>query len=125
MEALLTDIPEKEVLRYLGHDRQIIDTDLKTQIERCINSVKSSSRPRLTYTVRDVKDGIINGLDLGGNDIKILLSSCKQAIIMAATLGPEAEQMLRRAEVLNMSDAVILDSAQSTAIEYWRLSQHE
>ena len=117
MEALLTDIPEKEVLRYLGHERQIIDADLKAQIERCINSVKSSSRPRLTYTVRDVKDGIINGLDLGGNDIKILLSSCKQAIIMAATLGPEAEQMLRRAEVLNMSDAVILDSAQSTAIE--------
>ena len=117
MEALLTDIPVKEVLRYLVHDKQVIDSDLKAQIERCINSVKSSSKPRLTYTVRDVKDGIINGLDLGGNDIKLLLSSCNQAIIMAATLGPEAEQMLRRAEVLNMSDAVILDSAQSTAIE--------
>ena len=117
MEALLTDIPVKEVLRYLGHSRQVIDSDLQLQIEKCIKAVRSSSRPRLTYTVRNVKDGIINGLDFGGNDIKILLSSCKQAIIMAATLGPEAEQMLRRSEVLNMSDAVILDSAQSTAIE--------
>ena len=117
MEALLTDIPVKEVLRYLGHDGQAIESGLQLQIEKCINSVRNSSKPRLTYTIRDVKDGIINGLDLGGNNIKLLLSSCNQAIIMAATLGPEAEQLLRRSEVMNMSDAVIMDSAQSTAIE--------
>lgn len=117
MEALLTDIPVKEVLRYLGHDRQVIDADLQMQIDRCVNSVRISSKPRLTYTVREVKNGIIDGLELGGNDIKMLLSSSIQAIIMAATLGPEAEQLLRKAEVLNMSDAVILDCAQSTAIE--------
>jgi hypothetical protein len=36
---------------------------------------------------------------------------------MAATLGPEAEALLRRTEVKNMADAVIMDSAQSSAIE--------
>ena len=109
MEALLTDIPVKEVLRYLGHEGQVIESGLQLQIEKCINSVRNSSKPRLTYTIRDVKDGIINGLDLGGNNIKLLLSSCNQAIIMAATLGPEAEQLLRRSEVMNMSNAVIMD----------------
>ncbi|MBR4477902.1 MAG: hypothetical protein IKO96_04640, partial [Spirochaetales bacterium] len=65
MEALLTDIPVKEVLRYLGHEGQVIESGLQLQIEKCINSVRNSSEPRLTYTVRDVQDGIINGLDLG------------------------------------------------------------
>ena len=59
MEALLTDIPMHEVLRYLGHDRQVIDADLRMQIDRCVNTVRISSKPRLTYTVREVKNGII------------------------------------------------------------------
>ena len=117
MEARLTDIPVKEVLRYLGHDRQAIDGRLERQITHCIDAVLRSSRPRLTYRILDVHDGCPDGLVLGGNDIKTLLYPCKQAIIMAATLGPEAEVLLRRTEVLDMADAVIMDSAQSTAIE--------
>ena len=117
MEARLTDIPMKEVLRYLGHDRQEIDCALEKQIRFCITSVQETSRPRLTYTVLDVHDGVISGLEFGGKDIKNMLSSCLRAIVMAATLGPEAEALLRRTEVLNMADALIMDSAQSTAIE--------
>ena len=117
MEARLTDIPVNEVLRYLGHDRQAIDGRLECQISSCIGAVLKSSRPRLTYRILDVHDGLPDGLNLGGNDIKMLLSPCKRAIIMAATLGPEAENLLRRTEVLDMADAVIMDSAQSTAIE--------
>ena len=117
MEARLTDIPVNEVLRYLGHDRQAIDGRLESQIASCIDAVLKSSRPRLTYRILDVHDGMPDGLNLGGNDIKTLLYPCKQAIIMAATLGPEAEDLLRRTEVLDMADAVIMDSAQSTAIE--------
>lgn len=117
MEARLTDIPANEVLRYLGHRTQAIDGRLESQITSCIDAVMKSSRPRLTYRIMDVRDGLPDGLNLGGNDIKTLLSPCKQAIIMAATLGPEAEDLLRRTEVLDMADAVIMDSAQSTAIE--------
>ena len=117
MEARLTDIPMKEVLRYLGHDRQAIDSALEDQIISCIRSVRESSRPRLTYTVLNVHDGVISGLYLAGNDMKNMLYPCSMAIIMAATLGPEAEALLRRTEVLNMADALIMDSAQSTAIE--------
>jgi len=117
MEARLTDIPVKEVLRYLGHDRQAIDGRLDRQIASCIDAVLKSSRPRLTYRILDIHDGMPDGLTLRGNDIKMMLSLCRQAIIMAATLGPEAEDLLRRTEVLDMADAVIMDSAQSTAIE--------
>ena len=117
MEARLPEIRKEEVLRYLGHRDQEIDSALESQLERCIRAVLSSARPRLTYRILPVTDSEIDGLNMGGNDIKSLLSSCNQAIIMAATLGPEAETLLRRTEVSDMADALIMDSAQSAAIE--------
>ena len=117
MEARLPEIRKEEVLRYLGHRDQEIDSALESQLVRCIRAVLSSTRPRLTYRILPVTDSEIDGLNMGGNDIKSLLSSCNQAIIMAATLGPEAETLLRRTEVSDMADALIMDSAQSAAIE--------
>jgi hypothetical protein len=117
MEARLSDIPKDEVLRYLGYRGQSIDDNLKKQIENCIKAVKDCAKARLTYRVLPVKDSTIDGLELEGNDIRKLLEGCHLAIAMAATLGPEAEALLRRTEVTNMADAVIMDSAQSSAIE--------
>ena len=117
MEARLPEIRKEEVLRYLGHRDQEIDSALESQLERCIGAVLSTARPRLTYRILPVTDSEIDGLKMGGNDIKSLLSFCNQAIIMAATLGPEAETLLRRTEVSDMADALIMDSAQSAAIE--------
>ena len=117
MEARLSDIPRDEVLRYLGYRGQSIDDNLRMQIENCIRAVKDCAKARLTYRVLPVKDSKIEGLDLQGNDIRKLLEGCHLAIAMAATLGPEAEALLRRTEVTNMADALIMDSAQSSAIE--------
>ncbi len=117
MEARLSDIPRDEVLRYLGYRGQSIGDDLDRQITACIRAVADCAKPRLTYRILPVTSGRIDGLELEGNDIFKLLEGCIQAIVMAATLGPEAEALLRRTEVKNMADAVIMDSAQSSAIE--------
>ena len=117
MEARLSDIPRDEVLKYLGYRGQSIGDDLDRQITACIRAVADCAKPRLTYRILPVTSGRIDGLELEGNDIFKLLEGCIQAIVMAATLGPEAEALLRRTEVKNMADAVIMDSAQSSAIE--------
>ena len=117
MEARLTEIPTAEVLRYLGYRGQDIDERLNGQIRSCISTVLSSAKARLTYRILPVQGGRVEGLDLPGNDIRTILEGCTQAIFMAATLGPEAEALLRRTEVTNMADALIMDSAQSAAIE--------
>ncbi len=117
MEARLSDIPRDEVLRYLGYRGQTIGENLDRQISDCIRAVADCAKPRLTYRILPVSSGHIDGLELEGNDIFRLLEGCIQAIVMAATLGPEAEALLRRTEVKNMADAVIMDSAQSSAIE--------
>lgn len=117
VEARLTDIPRDEVLRYLGYRGQSIDENLERQISVCIQAVSQCAKPRLTYRILPVNNGQADGLELEGSDIKTLLEPCSSMIAMAATLGPEAEALLRRTEVTNMADAVIMDSAQSAAIE--------
>ena len=117
MEVKLPEIRKSEVLRYLGYNGQDLGSALEEQLQRCIDAVASSARPRLTYRIFDVRNSEIEGLSLKGNEIRELLKSSKQAIIMAATLGAEAEALLRRTEVTDISDAVIMDSAQSVAIE--------
>ncbi len=117
MDAGLTAISKPEVLRYLGHRGQDIDSRLDAQIDRCIQAVFSSSRPRLTYRILEVKDGAITGLPLQGDDIKALLSGCSAAILMAATLGPETEALLAKTELSDVADALICDCAGSAAIE--------
>ncbi len=117
MEPRLTELNHNEVLLYLGYKGQEIDPSLENQISRCIGKVMKTARPRLVYRRIPVLDGAIPPLVLEGNDIRELLSTCHEAIIMAATLGSEAETLLRRMEVMNMADALIMDSAESTAIE--------
>ena len=76
MDAGLTAISKPEVLRYLGHRGQDIDARLDAQIDRCIQAVFSSARPRLAYRILEVRDGAITGLDLQGDDIKTLFREC-------------------------------------------------
>ncbi len=113
MDARLTQIPKAEVLRYLGYRGQDMDQRLQTQIQACISAVMDCARARLTYRIVEAKDA----LPLPGRDIRTLLGGCTGVIFMAATLGPEAEALLRRTEITNMADALIMDSAESAAIE--------
>lgn len=117
MQARLTDIDFNEVLMYLGYHAQEYDSALESQIRRCMETVARTSRPRLTYRFLDVLEGRTSPLLLPGNDVAALLSQCSKAVLMAATLGQEAESLLLRTQVSDLAKAVIMDSAQSAAIE--------
>ena len=112
LEPHLTELNYNEVLLYLGYRGQDIDSVLESQIRRCMEEVSKVSRPRLVYR-RVRKDA----LSLPGKDIAELLESSDEMIVGAITLGSEAEGLLRRREIQNMADAVILDSAESVAVE--------
>lgn len=56
-------------------------------------------------------------LRLTGNDISALLKECSRCILLAATIGAETDRLIRKAQISNMSDAVILDFCASSAAE--------
>lgn len=117
MEARLTELNYNEILMYLGHRGQTVTPEVEAQIRRCMDEVTQAAQPRLVYRRIALEQGQIPGLPLAGENMRTILAPCREAVLMAATLGPRIEQLLMRREVTDMADAVIMDACASTAIE--------
>ena len=120
MEARLTGADRNEILAYLGYKGGPIPPETEADIRRCLDLLMETARPRIVWRRFPLtEDGSLPGTDFrpAGEDVKKLLQGCKAVIFLAATLGTEAEALLRRTQVRNMTDAVILDACGSAAIE--------
>ena len=117
MEPRLTELNDNEILMYLGHRGQEVPEDLARQIEICKERVMKAARPRLVWRRVPYAGQKAENLLLPGEDIGKLLQSCREAILFAATLGPEIDQITRKYEVVDAADALIMDACASAAIE--------
>lgn len=120
MEARLTRIDRHDTLRYLRVQGGTVPAELDEALERCIRALFDHVRPRAVWRLFDREaDGRLAGTDFtpAGADIRAHLAGCGQVVLLAATLGAEAESLLRQTQARSMADAVILDAAASAAIE--------
>lgn len=120
MEPRLTGLNRNEALLYLGYKGGEIPDDIWSDIIRCEKILLDTAQPRIIWKQFELlEDGSLSGTDFhpAGNDIFELLRDCRHVVLMGATLGAETEILLRRTQVLNMADAVILDACASAAIE--------
>ncbi len=106
-----------EILMYLGYRGQDVTPEVRRQIQTCMEAIRRSVIPRLVYSRLPVKDGVVSGFPMKGNDIREVLRPCCGAVLLAATIGARTEQLLMRHEVTNMADAVIMDACASAAVE--------
>lgn len=114
MNAKLTEIKEREVLRYLGCAKAP-DPGLMEKISRLSEELIAISVPRLVW--RRLPLIPENDFLLAGEDIRGILKDCSEIVLFAATLGIEAERFLQRAQLRDMAQAVILDACADSAIE--------
>lgn len=120
MEPRLTGIHENEALLYLGYRGGELPPDIHETIARCEQELLQTARPRIVWRQFDLlPDGSFSGTDFSpqGDDIRNMLQNCRRAVLFAATLGTEVEQLLRRTQVRDMAKAVVLDCCASSAIE--------
>ena len=120
MEARLDRIPRGDVLQYLRYRGSELGGDSLAELERCETLLLRTARPRLVWRLFSLaEDGALEGADYrpAGEDIRAFLSDCDSVVLLAATLGTEAENLIRRAAGRDMAEAVILDAAGSAAIE--------
>lgn len=119
LRARLEEISANEVLLYLGYRTGAVPEELERQIAACAGEIRATARPRAVWRPMRLDGTHLLGSDvtLEGEDVRALLSGCGEAVLLAATLGPEVERLLRRAEVTDMARALVLDAAASTAIE--------
>ncbi len=115
-------IDKSEVLRYLGikggSDPQ---TDLL--IDECATNLCSVVRPKYIHQSFDLihdSDAIYLAccdMRLSGRTARDRLSGCHCCYMLAATLGHEADVLIRRAQFTDMTRAIIYDACATDLIE--------
>ncbi len=122
--AKLTDISYNEALRYLGgQDVGCLEDaapELLSAMDSCAKLLMDTARPRAVWRLFSLApDGRVEGTSFKpeGADIRNLLASCSDAILIAATLGSDVDALLRQWQLRDMAKAAILDAMASSAVE--------
>lgn len=115
-------IDKSEIRRYLGIKGEA-DAATERLIEECANELLSSVRTAYTFKIFPLvsrEDGIeIKGCDilLQGKNAAARLCGCSQCAIIGATLGIEADKIIRRVQCIDMAKAVVYDACATYLIE--------
>ena len=120
MDAELLQIPLREVLHFLGWRGTPVDAPLLAQIRDLCDLAVREVRPRMAERRFPlVPDGSLAGTSMTpkGNDVRAMLAPCREAVLLAATLGAESERLLLRMQAKDAAQALLLDAVLSAAIE--------
>ena len=110
-----------EVIRYLGAGAG--DEDLRRQAAAVAAELTAALKPRYVYRVFDLEreEKTIRlagtGVRLTGTTASTMLAQCPRAALLACTLGPGFDAMLRREQARDMGRAVMLDACGSAWVE--------
>lgn len=118
MNLNLETFNRKEVLQYLRWTGSEIPSEVDTLIDDCMAETLRVSEPRFTYRILPIDwEAHTPELAFVGQDIPNMLADSDRVVLLAATLGGGLELAIRRAQVRDMSRAVVLDCCGSAAIE--------
>lgn len=118
----LSPADPEQVLRYMGTPPHRADEALRGLVARCDAELRKAVRPRwlsATVTLCPEEDGVHldNGLLLPGRDIKAHLAGCDRAVLLCATLGAQADRLIRAAQCTDPLQALALDCCASDLVE--------
>lgn len=114
-------IDETLVERFLGFGGRQADEITRLKICEVSVRLEKSCHPRWTGTRLPlrfengfpcIEDRLIESRGLARN-----LDGCEEVILFAATIGPECDRLIQRAEAVSMSDAAICQAAGAAMIE--------
>jgi len=111
----------KEVLRYLGYRDEDADEQIIAQIKLISEEITAEANPKNIFSVWDCKTSQ-DTVKLGEIEIKSLdlarhLCGCEKAVLLAATLGTGADNLLRRYNALDMEKALVAQAVCTVMIE--------
>ena len=121
------EISNREVLRYLGYRADKVDSRVSSHIEELNAEFAENIIPKNTYGIWDCRVDIMTvALDTScaADDMIVHseklakhLTGCRRLVLLAATLGPEADTLIRRYSVQDMEKAVIAQAVCAAMIE--------
>ncbi|MGN0459589.1 MAG: methionine synthase, partial [Ruminococcus sp.] len=108
----LSSLDRAEALRYMGGHGVNPDNITKALMDKAEEDILTICRPVYTFT-EIPKDSPV----LGGEDIKKVIKDSEKVVLIAATLGIYVDKLIRKAQITDMAQAVVLDAMASVAIE--------
>ncbi len=119
----LTELNYVECARYLGYGDNTPDENIKAIMRECEAEILARAVPRFVYMVYDiemVEDGVrLAGTDIvfHGDSVKAHLKECEKIVLLCVTLSETIDRCIRKAELLDMAKAVVLDAMATVAVE--------
>ena len=119
-------IEKAEVMRYLGHAGQTLDSALEQRIDEGIAHCRKVSRPAWAFRIMRIdcdnnNDGMLQlagtPLVLEGSAIRSHLDGARYCAVMLATCGLSNERELQRLAARGDLDALVFDAASSALTE--------
>ena len=113
---------KKEVIRYLGY-RALHQPDetIDRMIDECILEMQKVLRPNLVYDEFDIRveDGkcIINDAEISSSHLAKNPSGCNKVVMFEATIGSEADKLIRITNVKDSAKACVLQATGAMFIE--------
>ena len=108
----LSSLDRAEALRYMGGHGVKPDDITKALMDKAEEEILKICRPVYTFT-EIPKDSPV----LGGEDIRKVIEKSEKVVLIAATLGIYVDKLIRKWQITDMAQAVVIDSMASVAIE--------
>ncbi len=131
------ETPRKEVYRYLGYRKNAPDENAASEIETCIADLEACAAPRGVYERFPLETGNVcrdrstggagagdtvlytAGLEIRSRDLARNLKGCTAVYILAVTIGPGPDMLVKRAEVGGVYKAAVYQAAGAAMAEEW------
>ena len=112
----------KEALRYLGYGRNPGEERTLELIRQSFEELEGLREERIVWrrepvTVREPDQVETAGMDIRSRGLARNLKGCLEVILVAATLGPRMDLLLRRYSGTDMTRAVILQACAAARLE--------
>ena len=105
----------RQAARYFGA-RGEADSATLTLLEKCAAPLLAAATPRAVWLEADVESLTQAGI-LKGEDIFRHLEGCREALLLAVTVGPGVDGQIRRAGVGDIAAGVASDAIGSVLVE--------
>ena len=114
-------ISNSEVMRYLGYCGTEPPEQISAQVKELCAVFEANVSPKNVFGIWDCKADsfsvALGDIVIKSENLARHLGKCRRAVLLAATLGQEADTLIRRYTVQGMEKAVIADAVCTAMIE--------
>ena len=117
-----TDVIRRETLRYLGLGSAEPDSKTLELVNKAIELLSERCRPRSTSRIVEISAGteeirLEGGTVIHSESLARVMAGCSRMLVFGATLGTEADILIRRETAVNIAMGAVMQAAAAAYIE--------